>query len=545
MKKKKQKTNIVYKEALIYCRVSTVNQENDGSGLQSQEHRCREYARSKGYEVEKVFLDSSSGGGDFMDREGMRELLSYIDKNVQKNYVVIFDDLKRFARDTEFHFKLKATFLARDVKLECLNYRFDDSPEGTFVETIFAAQGQLEKDQNKRQVIQKMKARLDDGYWPFFPPPGYKSEKVAGQGKVLTPHNPKARIITEALEGFASYRFQNIVDLTNFLIKKGFSLNNGKNHVQRTIELLIRPIYAGYIEYPDWGVSRRIGKHKPLISKECFAKIEARLNSNIKNTARKDISKDFPLRNFVACSECKKLMTSSWCTGRSQKYPYYRCTNKACLNKEKNIRADIMEKELLSVLQGVIPKVQLLEYVKAKLNLKWQKTLKEVGEIKKSIQFEIESYKNSIKTYVAQMEKAKSESVLDAIQEQIEDLDKKEKISVGKLYDISNTNLDFGTALSLVFEILKNPYTEWQKGDLDHRRLLLGMIFQGNIPYDRKKGFGTAILQLPSKVFCSFDSSNSCGVEMVGIEPTCKRLSFLVLQSLVILFHTSRHDLNL
>ena len=518
MKKKKEKLNITYKDALIYCRVSTLNQETDGSGLQSQEHRCREYAKSKGYNVEQVFRDSYSGGGDFMLRPAMRELIKYLDKNSFKNYIVIFDDLKRFARDTEFHFKLRSALKIRSVKPECLNYTFDDTAEGKFVETIFAAQGELEREQNRRQVIQKMKARLEDGYWPFFPPPGYKSETVVGQGKVLKPHNPEARIITEALEGFASNRFQSIVDVTKFLIRKGFSLSNGKNHVQKTIELLNRPIYAGYIEYPDWGVSRREGKHKPLVSKECFAKIEARLCTNIKNTARKDISKDFPLRNFVACSECGKLMTASWCKGRTRPYPYYRCTNKNCLNKEKNIRADVMEKELLSLLQSVTPRVQLLEYVKAKLNLKWQKTLKEINEIKESIQFEIQSYKNSIKTYVTQMEKAKNESVLDAIQEQIEDLTYKEKISAGKLYDINNTSLDFGTALNLVFEILKNPYAEWQKGDLGHRRLLLGMIFQGNIPYDRKNGFGTAILQLPSKVFCSFDSSNSLGVEITENE---------------------------
>lgn len=522
MKKIKNKLDIVYKEALIYCRVSTVNQENDGSGLQSQEHRCREYARSKGYEVEMVFLDSASGGGDFMNRPGMVDLLSYIDKNIHKNYVVIFDDLKRFARDTTFHFKLKATFLARDVKLECLNYAFDDSEEGEFVETIFAAQGQLERKQNRRQVIQKMKARLEDGYWPFFPPPGYKSEKVAGHGKLLTPRNPQARVIAEALEGFASNRFQNIVDVTKFLIRKGFSLDNGKNHVQKTIELIKRPIYAGYIDYPLWNVSRREGKHKPLISKECFAKIEARLNGNIKNKARKDISKDFPLRNFVACSECRKLMTASWSTGRKEKHAYYRCTGIGCPNKDKSIRRDDMEKELLSILKKVIPKIQLLEYTKAKLNLKWQKAIKEFDTLKESITTEMQSYKNSIKIYVTQIEKVKSESVLIAIHEQIEDLTKKEKISAGRLYDINHTDLNFGTALDLVLKVLKNPYAEWQEGDLDHRRLLLGMIFEGNIPYDRTNGFGTAKLQLPSKVFCNSNDTNSLDVEMVRIELTCK-----------------------
>lgn len=77
-------------KALIYCRVSTTKQEDEGNGLESQEMRCRQYAQSMGYEVEAVFPDSVSGGGDFMKRPGMVALLSYLDAQPGTNgYVVI------------------------------------------------------------------------------------------------------------------------------------------------------------------------------------------------------------------------------------------------------------------------------------------------------------------------------------------------------------------------------------------------------------------------------------------------------------------------
>ena len=97
-------------KAVIYCRVSSTKQKIVGGGLESQEHRCREYAASKEYDVEAVFPDDASGGGDFMNRPGMVALLSYLDAQKGKPYVVIFDDLKRFARDTEFHIKLRREF---------------------------------------------------------------------------------------------------------------------------------------------------------------------------------------------------------------------------------------------------------------------------------------------------------------------------------------------------------------------------------------------------------------------------------------------------
>jgi hypothetical protein len=79
-----------------------------------------------------------------------------------------------------------------------------DTPEGQFVETVIAAQGQLERLQNRRQTLQKMKATLERGYYVFAAPVGYRYEKVEGHGRMLVRDEPLASIITEALEGYAS-----------------------------------------------------------------------------------------------------------------------------------------------------------------------------------------------------------------------------------------------------------------------------------------------------------------------------------------------------
>ena len=49
------------RSAVIYCRVSSAKQTTHGDGLASQETRCREYARYKGYQVAEVFKDDISG----------------------------------------------------------------------------------------------------------------------------------------------------------------------------------------------------------------------------------------------------------------------------------------------------------------------------------------------------------------------------------------------------------------------------------------------------------------------------------------------------
>ena len=62
-----------HRSAVVYCRVSSVKQTVEGSGLGSQETRCREFAKHKNYEVAEVFTDDLSGS--LSTRPGMDAML--------------------------------------------------------------------------------------------------------------------------------------------------------------------------------------------------------------------------------------------------------------------------------------------------------------------------------------------------------------------------------------------------------------------------------------------------------------------------------------
>ncbi|WP_226550413.1 recombinase family protein [Celeribacter naphthalenivorans] len=234
--------------AVIYCRVSSSAQEAEGHGLQSQETRCREFAAAKGYEVAAVFPDTFTGGGDFMKRPGMVALLSFLDAQPDQKFIVIFDDLKRFARDTRFHLDLREAFRSRGATIECLNFKFEDTPEGEFIETIMAAQGALERKQNGRQVSQKMAARMRNCYWVHNAPIGYRYKTVKGHGKLLIRDEPLASIIVEAFEGYASGRFQSQAEMKRFFetFPDFPRAKNGEIRQQRVTDILTHPAYTGH-----------------------------------------------------------------------------------------------------------------------------------------------------------------------------------------------------------------------------------------------------------------------------------------------------------
>jgi len=502
-------------KALIYCRVSSERQKNEGHGLDSQEHRCREYAKSKGFEVEQVFPDSFTGGGDFTLRPAMMALLNYIDAHPHRKYVVIFDDLSRLARDIIAHVKLRDAFRLRGVGVLCANFNFDDSPEGEFFENMIASRNQYDRKANRRQVIQKQKARLESGYWPFYPPPGYKAEKDPIHGKLLK-STDKASMIKEAFEGFATNRFKDQVDVLRFLKENNFQ--DGKPVYLETVSrMLLRVIYAGYIEYPQWEVARREGHHEAIISLDIFEKVQDKLNGNARCFTRKDTRPDFPLRGPVVCASCGHSFTASWSTGRTKRHPYYRCNQPSCPIKNKSIRKELIESQFGVLLARAKAKDQVIDYATALFLKEWGERMVNQNKIsteKEKKLFAIIEEKNSLIQRITKV----TDTVAKEFEKRIEELSKQEAIVSDQITNPAIKGISFETALEAVLAYIKNPSDKWENGVLNDKRLVLKLVFTGKISYDYENGFGTANYSLPIKAFELLATSKSQGVEMARIE---------------------------
>ena len=496
-------------KALIYCRVSDKRQKTKGSGLESQEYRCREYATAQGYEVEAVFPDDVNGGGDFIKRAGMVALLAYLDAQHDKKYVVIFDDLKRFARDTEFHIKLRREFTLRKAKVECLNFKFEDTPEGRFIETILAAQGELEREQNGRQVVQKMKARLEQGYWTFRAPVGYKFTKSNNGGKELIFDEPLASIVKEALEGYAAGRYETQADVVRFLESQPCypkDLPNGKIRYNRIANLLRKTIYAGYVEAPNWNISLRKGNHDAIISMQTYEKIQARLKRDANAPARPDINQDFPLRGFVLCNDCDKPLTACWSRGKLRKYAYYLCYSKGCDSYRKSIPRDKIEKEFSDIVLSLQPKENLFNIAKAMFNDIWNHRQSQTSEIRNEVKQNIIEIDKKITQLLDRLVDATTVSVIAAYENRIADLEKQKLIFIEKQQNIGNPKYTFDELFEHACNFLSNPYKLWASGQYNLKRMVLRLAFIERIHYCRKTGFRTPDLSLPFKVLASINS---------------------------------------
>ncbi|MCR9089453.1 MAG: recombinase family protein [Rhodobacteraceae bacterium] len=506
--------------AVIYCRVSSPQQKIQGHGLESQESRCREYAKRKGYDVEAVFPDDITGGGDFMKRPGMVALLSYIDAQTQKSFTVIFDDLKRFARDTEFHIQLRRAFQSRGARVECLNFKFEDTPEGKFTETIFAAQGELEREQNRRQTCQKMRERIKRGYWVFKAPVGYTYETVPPHGKLLVRREPLASILREALEGFACGRFAIQAEVQRFLEDQPeFSKQNGGVHPQRVTELLTRSIYAGFVEYAPWGISLRKGHHEPLISAKTFEAIQARRAGAKRLPTRADLHKDFVLRGAVCCADCSVPYKSAWSQGKRKKYAYYVCQTKGCESYGKSIPRDRVEGDFADMLRGLTPSQALYGAATAMFRDLWDARLSRVQETQATLRQQLKAAEAKSQKLLDRIIESETPQLAARLEAKFNELELSKAVIEEKLNCAGQPGRPFAESLEHALAFLANPWKIWEKGAFEVRRTILKLVLTAPWPYHRKTGPRTPQIAFPFNALGGNDAGNFSLVPPHGLEP--------------------------
>ncbi len=505
---------------LVLARVSSKKQELDGNGRESQAARCVSKLNSLGITVEKVFAYTQSGGSEFADRKDIQAILEYIDANPQKNYVLAFDDLSRFARNTAVHIRLRMEFRNRDVLLVSPNFNFDDSEEGEFVETVLAGAGQLGRKQNRKQVIQKQAARLEAGYWAFGRKKGYDMVKDPVHGKIGIPNKIGLEVFKPALEGFFNGTFIRKIDAIRFIQSKGaWTKQRAEKYIDKFTQMLKDPYYAGFIEYthpPLWNVKRRPGHHQALIMPEVFEGNQRRLRKvDLGQRVRVDTSPDFPLRGLIIHDLCKGHITGAWYpNGKGSKYRRLVCHTPGCPLYNKPFDADEPEKKFMELLEKGALKGEVDILLKKMFDRVWQDEMEQVRQSQVGREHEIKVLGNKISELTNLSVAAKSARVRSVYEQQIESTSKEIEELEAKSLDGIDMSIPYQTAFEKASLLLKKPAVAWKKLNVHEQHGLYFFLFQEKIPYSITEGYQTHEIPYAARLFEDFVEQKHPMVEM-------------------------------
>ena len=496
--------------AVIYCRVSSGKQVREGNGIVSQEIRCREYAKHHGLEIVEVFRDEGFSGA-VVERPGIMQMIAFL-KRETKAYVVVIDDISRLARGLEAHLALRAALNKLNCTLESPTVEFAEDADSKLVENLLASVAEHQRGKNAEQVKNRMRARLLNGCWTFSKSmPGYRFHRTTEFGKLLVKDQPVAKTVKQALEGYASGRFQTITDVQRFLARsKDYPKNKrGGVYLERVRDLLTCILYAGYIEYPKWKVPLTKGRHEAIISLEVFENIQRRLQNRGRASQQKDLDKDFPLRGHVLCFSCRKPLTASWSTGRTAKHPYYRCASKGCIRSGKSIRKEKIECDFRLMLVQATPSRAMIKLIEEVVETVWRRKLSEHQAHLAESAETTDSLSEQVRKLVGRLAVCEDEVVATAIEGRIREIGLQRAVRSEAEQKRRTIDTTFAQSLGTVVKFISEPYRLWDTGVYEDQKTVLRLTFASQLTYDKSTGFGTAEFALPFRLSGMFANDNS------------------------------------
>ncbi len=247
-----------------YVRVSQERQVKNGYGLDSQVTDVQRYAKFRGWETAKIYMEKGVSGYK-KARPALDQLLA--DARAGKLDVVIFPSIDRAARSVRDMIEIDTGLRESNVIVIFAREGVDTSkPIGQFFRNICASLAQFEgKLIYERLTKGRERKAAKGGYTGGWLPYGYRLHKH--RVEVVKEEASAVRLIyTLRLQGRS---FREIVDELN---RRELKTAKGGPWRFSTVQNIVHNIfYAGYTRLGDEYVR---GSHQPIISVERFNKTQ-------------------------------------------------------------------------------------------------------------------------------------------------------------------------------------------------------------------------------------------------------------------------------
>ena len=195
--------------ALIYTRVSTKEQADQGLSLDAQAARCTAYCEQKGWAVEGVIRDTVSGAVALFDRPGGQQVL---DGPVVDRLVIA--RLDRLCRDTHDFLGLVERFANAGIGIVALDLGVDlATPEGRLFHTLVVSFAEYERGVLRRRTQSGMDRARQLGKHCGRAPYGWRNTGAGDLSAATEEQITIARMAALRLDGLSYQKVANALQV--------------------------------------------------------------------------------------------------------------------------------------------------------------------------------------------------------------------------------------------------------------------------------------------------------------------------------------------
>ena len=338
-------------KAVIYLRVSTKEQAEEGYSIPAQAEACRRFIAERGWELADEYIDRGESART-ADRPQLQAMLARLAEDRSIGCLVVHK-LDRLARSLEDHAAVRAALRKAGVQLHSVTESLEDSASGKLVEGILASIAEFYSANLSQEIRKGMDQKAAQGGWPTKAPIGYRNVRRDGPGRrgesvLETDH--QAPLVLWAFERYASGELS-VSALTEALAEKGLRNRLGNPPGVSAIHAMLRnPVYAGVVR---WKGVEQEGTHQPLVSRELFDKVQSVLDAR-STGAERSWKHDHYLKGTLTCGECGSRL---YYTLIKDRFGYFRCighnTKRARCSQDRYVPSGDLEQGVEALYKGV------------------------------------------------------------------------------------------------------------------------------------------------------------------------------------------------
>ena len=328
------------KKVVLYTRVSTEEQKDNGFSLQDQYKRLVNHCEKEGLKILHHYQEDHSAKNFKLPK--WIEFIQDLKEGRINSSLVLCIRPDRFSRNLKESCEQVAFLRKYGVELKFLENDFDDStPESWFLSLINFAIPQMDNQRRSLNTKRGMRQAKREGRWNGVPPTGYDRYKT-GNIHTITP-NAKAKYVEESFKLFSKGIYSK-EEVRRKMREQGFKLT--KNPFSR---MLSNPVYTGKIVIKAWKEEKEEivqGLHEAIVTESLFEKVQSILRSKRVQPLQKT-TKDpnLPLCGFLVCAKCGGNLTGARSKGNGGYYYYYNC--------QKSCKKVSMQKKLTTHLKTI------------------------------------------------------------------------------------------------------------------------------------------------------------------------------------------------
>lgn len=335
------------KRVLLYGRVSSDEQAAKGFSLRFQKEQLERFCHQNDYQIIKYFEEDYSAK-NFSSRPEFQKLMRFAKSHKKEIDALYFLRWDRFSRNISEAYRIIGEFNELGIEVNAIEQPLDlNLIENKVLLALQLVLPEIENDKNSLRTTEGMRKAMSEGCFTGIAPKGYINSRNLEGKSTLTPDPKTAPLISSIFETYATGLYS-AEELRKKYYKQGLKISrNG------FLALLKNPTYMGkiYIKpYKKEDEQLVEGLHPSLVSEQTFLQVQKVLKGKFKAPFRtySEIDQALPLRGFLLCPLCNKVLTGSGSKGRDKKntYFYYHCT-RFCKTRYKATEVNSLLEELL------------------------------------------------------------------------------------------------------------------------------------------------------------------------------------------------------